>query len=135
MTALLVAAKLALTFVMIDLATSFADVPRHAATALAAASGPVEADRWTASELALAPQVVARLADAPAAEALTIGKPGDHDGGGLQPPGRWTIVWRSPPGRAPLVARALFRLGLQPESPLARDIAVRTPVVTLYRRD
>jgi 4-amino-4-deoxy-L-arabinose transferase-like glycosyltransferase len=134
-TALLLAAKLALTFVMIDLATSFADVPRDAAIAVAATSGPVEADRWTASELALAPQVAARLSDMPAAEALAIGKPGDHDGGGLPPPGRWTIVWRSPPGREPLVARALFKLGLQSESPLARDIAVRTPVVTLYRRD
>jgi 4-amino-4-deoxy-L-arabinose transferase-like glycosyltransferase len=122
--AALIAGKLIMTFVAIDLATTFADVPAHAEVAEAAAYGPVEVDRWTLSELALAP-ADAHLTQIPAPELLVIGKADDHGGSGSPPPGRWKIIWQSPPDRAPIIVRIARRIGLHID-------AARTPIVTLY---
>ncbi|WP_166430480.1 ArnT family glycosyltransferase [Polymorphobacter arshaanensis] len=134
--AALLASKLILTFIAVDFAPAQPDVAAQAATALALADGPVHVSRWTRSQLALAPaSVTDRLTTAPPLAdtlALTIERPGDDDDGVHAATD--TLLWRSPPGRAPLSVRAMQVLGVPVTATIALSSQRRTPTVNLYRR-
>lgn len=127
------AVKLIALLVMLDVATSYAALPALARAGLTAAPGPVYADRFTVSTLALIDaDLRTRLtASLPAqgALALTAGKLGDYTGSDTPPAGhRWQTVWRGHSARIPVTIRLVQALGLAP--------TYRYPAlyVTLYRR-
>ena len=121
------ALKLAVLLVMLDVATSYAELAPLTRTALRHAAGPVAVDRWTASSLHVADAATqTRLTPMRAPFALTVGKLADYTGTDAPPPGAWQTAWRGHSARLPLTYRAARALGL-----------VRAPYpalyVTLYR--
>ncbi len=127
------AAKLLVLLVMLDVATSYAELPALTRAALAAAPGPVHVDRWTTSSLALTDASIrARLTPAPVAPGdlyLTAGKLRDYTGSDTPPSGaRWQQLWRGHSARLPLTLRLVHAAGIGGQTPYP------ALYVTLYRR-
>ncbi len=125
--------KLIALLVMLDVATSYVELPALTRAALAAASGPVCTDRWTASTLTLTDAGVrSRLitsSPGPGALYLTAGKLGDYTGSDTPPANfRWQTIWRGHSIRVPVTIQLVRAVGVAP--------AYRYPAlyVTLYRR-
>ncbi len=125
--------KLLALLVMLDVATSYRELPTLTRAALASATGPICADTWTASTLALADaDLRARLTTGcpgPGSRYLTAGKLGDYTGSDTPPAGhRWQTIWRGHSARLPVVVGVIQSLGLAP------DYRYPALYVTLYRR-
>ena len=128
-----VAVKLTLLLVMLDVATSYTKLNALVRAALTTTAGPVCIDRFTASTLALTEaDLRARLSTSqpgPGALTLTAGKLGDYTGSDAPPAGhRWQTIWRGHSARVPVTIRMMQSLGL------ARGYRYPALYVTLYRR-
>ena len=132
-TLLVVAAiKLIALSVMLDVATSYAELPALTRAALSTAAGPVATDRWTLSTLALADaRINARVTNRDSRTAtlyLTAGKLDDYTGSDAPPAGRWRVIWRGRSTRTPVTIRLVQAAGF------ARRYRYPALYVTLYQR-
>lgn len=137
--AVLVAAKLILLLVTIDITAVYkTQYDALAQRVLTRAPGPMHADRWTLSTLALADAATrARLVkgDAPPGGLwLTVASVADAHGDGTPPKGvAWRVVAREAGPRKPWLVQFAAPL-LTPGSKLASLAEQATPVATLWQR-
>lgn len=133
------AAKLILLLVTIDITAVYkTQYDALAQRVLARVPGPVHADRWTLSTLALAdPATRARLVAGEPSQGglwLTVASVEDAHGDGRPPPGfAWRAVARERGPRKPILVQLAAPL-LKPGSKAAALADRATPVATLWQR-